>query len=150
MTDVEVSAVESANLVLYTGKVAASGRMSGRLQSSDAVLDMAWSAPGTGAGGTNPEQLLAAGWSSCFALSITHTAAGMGVALTDDVLVRAEVDLCNTAGTYEGDFFVRARLEVQVPGVDESTARAVVDAAHRTCPYSLATKGNVETTITVV
>lgn len=131
--------------VLYTGKTHTTGGRDGASRSSDSYLDIKLSPPGTGAG-TNPEQLFAAGWSACFIGAMGLAARKMNVALPSDVAVDAEVDLA----TSEGGYLLQARLNVSLPGVDREAARAVVDAAHQTCPYSKATRGNIGVTIELV
>ncbi len=131
--------------VLYTGKTHTTGGRDGASRSSDGHLDIKLSPPGTGAG-TNPEQLFAAGWSACFIGAMGLAARKMNVALPSDAAVNAEVDLA----TSEGGYLLQARLNVSLPGVDRATARAVVDAAHQTCPYSKATRGNIGVTIELV
>lgn len=136
--------------VLYTGRTQTVGLMEGRSKSSDARLDIELTAPGGKGSGTNPEQLFAAGWSACFALSLAHTAKGMGVTLPADTSIGAEVDLCNTAGDYSGKFYIQARLQIYLPDLDRDVAQQVVDEAHRTCPYHEATRGNVDVEIILV
>ncbi len=131
--------------VLYTGKTRTTGGRDGSARSHDARLDIALAPPGGHGAGTNPEQLFAAGWSACFIEAMQLAAQGMGAQLPAQAAVDAEVDLC----VGEGGYFLRARMNVQLPGVPADTANAVVDMAHQTCPYSKATRGNVDTTITV-
>ncbi len=133
--------------LLYTAKVRTTGaRDKGVARSSDGRLDVTLSAPGAPGSGTNPEQLFAAGWSACFEGAMALAAKGMKVTLPADVAIDAEVDL-NVAG---GAYFLRARLNVSVPGLDRAVAQAIVDAAHETCPYSKATRGNVDVAISLV
>lgn len=124
---------------LYTGKVRTTGGRDGSSRSSDGRLDIKLSVPGGPGTGTNPEQLFAAGWSACFEGAMAIAARKMQVALPADAAIDAEVDLNN------GDegYFLSARLNVSLPEMDRAVARAVVDAAHETCPYSKATRGNV-------
>ena len=103
------------------------------------------STPGTG-NGTNPEQLFAAGWSACFISAIGKAAQTLKVALPKDLAVDTEVDLAQG----ESGYFLQARLNVSIPGVDRETAQALVDTAHQTCPYSKATRGNVGVSINLV
>ncbi|MBT2325480.1 organic hydroperoxide resistance protein [Variovorax paradoxus] len=131
--------------VLYTGKTHTSGGREGNSRSSDGRLDIQLSSPGTAGSGTNPEQLFAAGWSACFIGAMGIAAKQMKVALPKDLAVDAEVDL-GTAGT---GYFLQARLNVSIPGVDREVAQALADAAHQTCPYSKATRGNIDVTIHV-
>jgi lipoyl-dependent peroxiredoxin len=129
---------------LYTGKThTIGGRESGISRSSDGRLDVKLSVPGSVRIGTNPEQLLAAGWSACFESAMGVAAHKMKVALPADLSIDAEVDL-NLAGDA---YFLRARLNVNLPGVDREIAQAVVNAADQTCPYSKATRGNIDVTI---
>jgi Ohr subfamily peroxiredoxin len=132
--------------VLYTAKTHTTGGRDGASRASDGCLDVKLSTPGTG-NGTNPEQLFAAGWSACFMSAIAHLAAQRKIALPADRSIDAEVDL----GTNDGGFVLRARLNVHLPGLDREVAQSLVDAAHQdTCPYSKATRGNIDVTITLV
>jgi lipoyl-dependent peroxiredoxin len=132
--------------VLYTGKTHTSGGRDGASRSSDGRLDIKLSSPGTSGGGTNPEQLFAAGWSACFIGAMGLAARKMKVALPADLAVDAEVDL----GTTGEGYFLQARLNVSLPGLEREVARALADAAHQTCPYSKATRGNIDVTINVM
>jgi Ohr subfamily peroxiredoxin len=132
--------------VLYTGKTHTTGGRDGASLSSDGRLDIKLSSPGSSDAGTNPEQLFAAGWSACFIGAIGLAAAKLKVALPADLAVDTEVDLCNSAGAY----FLQARLNVSLPGIEPDVAQALVDAAHQTCPYSKATRGNIGVTINLV
>ncbi|RUV69735.1 MAG: organic hydroperoxide resistance protein [Mesorhizobium sp.] len=128
---------------LYTGKVHTTGGRDGSARSSDGRLDVRLSTPGGPGEGTNPEQLFAAGWSACFEGAMAIAARKMQVALPAETAFDAEVDL----NSGEDGFFLSARLNVSLPGLDPSVARAIVDAAHQTCPYSKATRGNIEVAI---
>jgi Ohr subfamily peroxiredoxin len=133
--------------VLYTAKVHATGGRDGASRSSDGNLDVKLSTPGTNRPGTNPEQLFAAGWSACFMSAIAHVAAQRKVSLSPDRYIDAEVDL----GTNEEGFILRARLNIHLPNVEREVAQSLVDAAHEnTCPYSKATRGNIDVTINLV
>jgi osmotically inducible protein OsmC len=121
--------------VLYTAKTHTTGGRDGASRSSDGRLDIELSSPGTAGGGTNPEQLFAAGWSACFIGAMGLAAGKMKVTLPADLAIDVEVDLGMTGGGY----FLRARLNVSLPGLEREVAQAVVDAAHQTCPYSKAT-----------
>ncbi|WP_183558929.1 organic hydroperoxide resistance protein [Mucilaginibacter sp. SP1R1] len=132
--------------VLYTGKVHTTGGRDGAAQSTDGRLDIKLSSPGTAGGGTNPEQLFAAGWSACFIGAMGLAAAKMKVTLPASLAVDTEVDLSNTAGAY----FLQARLNVSLPGLPNDVARALVEAAHQTCPYSKLTRGNINVLINLV
>jgi lipoyl-dependent peroxiredoxin len=132
--------------VLYTGKTHTSGGRDGESRSADGRLEIKLSTPGTAGTGTNPEQLFAAGWSACFIGAMGIAARKMSVKLPSDLSIDAEVDLCLTGEA----FFLRARLNVSLPGVENTIARALADAAHQTCPYSKAIRGNVDVTINIV
>jgi osmotically inducible protein OsmC len=132
--------------VLYTGKTHTIGGRDGAARSSDGRLDVKLSGVGSAAPGTNPEQLLAAGWSACFIGAMGLAAQKLKVALPRDTAVDAEIDLAVNDGSY----FLQARLNVSLPGVERDVAQALVDAAHQTCPYSKATRGNIDVVVTVV
>jgi lipoyl-dependent peroxiredoxin len=132
--------------VLYTAKVHTTGnRDGGTSRSQDGQLDIRHGLPGTGKG-TNPEQLFAAGWSACFDGAMNLAARKLKVTLPAERAIDAEVDLCMTGEAY----FLQARLNVSLPGLDHDVAKAVVEAAHQTCPYSKATRGNVEVVLNLV
>ena len=130
----------------YTAKTHTTGGRAGASRSDDGRLDIKLSIPGTSGTGTNPEQLFAAGWSACFEGAMGLAARKMKITLPAETAIDAEVDLCNTDGAY----FLQARLNVNLPGLDREVAQAIVDAAHQTCPYSKATRGNIDVTINVV
>lgn len=132
--------------VLYTAKTHTTGGRDGASRSSDGRLDVQLSSPGTAGGGTNPEQLFAAGWSACFIGAMGVAATKAKVTLPADRAVDAEVDL----GTTDGGFLLRARLNVSLPGLEREVARSIVDAAHQICPYSKATRGNIDVAINLV
>ena len=133
--------------VLYTAKThTTGGRDGGAARSSDGRLDIKLSVPGKPGSGTNPEQLFAAGWSACFEGAIGLVAQKMKVSLPADMAIDAEVDL----GVGAEGFQLAARLNVSLPGVAPDVARALVDAAHQTCPYSKATRGNIKVDINLV
>ncbi|HAO43889.1 MAG TPA: peroxiredoxin, partial [Afipia sp.] len=109
-------------------------------------LDLKLSPPGSNRPGTNPEQLFAAGWSACFIGAMNRAAGGLKVKLPADLAVDAEVDLGKTGE----EFFLQARLNVSLPGLDREVARAVVDGAHQICPYSKLTRGNINVELNLV
>jgi Ohr subfamily peroxiredoxin len=129
--------------VLYTANIHTTGGRDGAAKSSDGRLEVKLTSPGAPGGGTNPEQLFAAGWSACFLSALGLVAGQRKVALPPDRAIDAEVDL----GTNEGGFVLRARLNVSLPGLDREVAKALLDAAHQTCPYSKATRGNIDVQI---
>src|SRR5258706_7602522 len=124
-----------AGKVLYTAKAHTTGGRDGASRSSDGRLDIKLSSPGGPGSGTNREQLFAAGWSVCFMGAMGVAAAKMKPRLPPDAAIDAEVDLCDS----DGEYFLQARLNVSLPGVERDVAQAMVDAAHQTCPYSKAT-----------
>ncbi len=130
----------------YTAKTHTTGGRAGASRSDDGRLDIKLSIPGTSGTGTNPEQLFAAGWSACFEGAMGLAARKMKITLPAETAIDAEVDLCNTDGAY----FLQARLNVNLPGLEREVAQALADAAHQTCPYSKATRGNIDVTINVV
>lgn len=133
--------------LLYTAKThVVGGREHGVAKSSDGQLDLTLSTPGSGRPGTNPEQLFAAGWSACFEGAIKHVARVGKIALPAEPEIDAEVDL-NMA---DDGFFLRARLNVALPGLDRDVAQTLVDEAHKACPYSKATRGNIDVAVTLV
>src|SRR6476660_7242882 len=134
--------------VRYTAKTyTLGGRRGGVSRSDDGRLDVKFSAPGVPGTGTNPEQLFAAGWSACFISAMGVVANRMKVKLPADAAIDAEIDLCNSGDVY----FLRARLNVSLPGLDREVAQAIVDTTHgETCAYSNATRSNVEVTVNVV
>lgn len=132
--------------VLYTGKTLTSGGREGASCSSDGRLDIKLSSPGSKGNGTNPEQLFGAGWSACFIGALSLAAARADLVLPADVAVAAEIDL----GTSGGAYFLQARLNVSIPGLDPEIAQALINEADRTCPYSKATRGNIEASIQLV
>jgi lipoyl-dependent peroxiredoxin len=126
--------------VIYTAKThTTGGREGGASRTSDGALDVKLIPPGTKGEGTNPEQLFAVGWSSCFLSAIKLEAAQTKVQLPPDVAIDAEVDL----GLNDGQYSLQARLNVSLPGIDRETAKKLVEGAHRRCPYSKATHGNI-------
>src|SRR2546423_8806229 len=147
-TNTATDSAQEGVTVRYTAKTHTSGgRRGGFSHSDDGRLDVKFSAPGVPGTGTNPEQLFAAGWSACFISAMGVIARRMQVTLPTDVAVDAEIDLCNSGDVY----FLRARLNVSVPGLEHEVAQAIVDATHgETCAYSNATRGNVEVTVNVV
>ena len=134
--------------VRYTAKTHTSGgRRGGVARSDDGRLDVKFSAPGVPGTGTNPEQLFAAGWSACFISAMGLVANKMNVKLPAESAIDAEIDLCNSGDVY----FLRARLNVRLPGLEREVAQAIVDSTHDvTCAYSNATRGNIDVTVNVV
>jgi len=138
---------EAPGKVIYTAKThTTGGRENGESRSSDARLDIKLSLPGSPRIGTNPEQLFAAGWSACFEGAIALAAHKKKIKLPADVAIDAEVDLHLDDGAY----FLSARLNISIPGVERSIAQRLVEDAEGICPYSKATKGNIDVTYNLV
>ena len=130
--------------VVYTAKTKTIGdRENGASRSLDGLLDVRLSTPGSARIGTNPEQLFAAGWSASFANAIALAAGERKIALPAKVSIDAEVDL----NLGDGGYFLRTRLNVTLPGLERNVAKVLVDEAEEICPYSKATRGNIEVTI---
>lgn len=132
--------------LIYTGRVHTTGGREGASRSDDDRLSVALTTPGGAGNGTNPEQLLAAGWSGCFLSAIQIAAREAKVVIPDGLAVDAEIDL----GSNEGGYLLGARLNVSMPAVDPALARALVDRAHQTCPYSKATRNNIDVEINLI
>ena len=130
--------------VVYTAKThTTGGRENGTARSSDGRLDVRLATPGSARIGTNPEQLFAAGWSACFESAIALAAGKRKIALPADVAIDAEVDL-NLA---DDGYFLSTRLNVSLPGLERGVAQALIDEAHEICPYSKATRGNIDVVV---
>ncbi|MDM0066074.1 organic hydroperoxide resistance protein [Variovorax sp. J31P207] len=138
--------IHEIDKVLYTAKTHTTGGRDGAGKSSDGALDVKLSSPGSNRPGTNPEQLFAVGWSACFMGAMGLAAKARGIALPADVSVDAEVDL----GITDGVFSLRARLNVHVPGLNRPLVEALVREAHQTCPYSRATRGNLDVAFNIL
>ena len=135
----------AADQVLYTGRTHTTGGRNGASRSDDGRLDIRLTRFGAAGNGTNPEQLFAAGWSACFMGAMARVAQTQGLRLPADLAVDAEVDLVEGPG----GFALAARLQVSVPGIPHDTALAIVEGAHQLCPYSKATRGNIEVALSV-
>ena len=144
----------SIEKVLYTAHAKATGGRDGRAVSSDNVLDVKLTTPrelgGAGGVGSNPEQLFAAGYSACFIGAMKAVASGMTgapkVALPAEVSITSDVGI----GQIPGGFGIKVDMRISIPGMDKAAAQALVDAAHKVCPYSNATRGNIDVSLTVV
>ncbi len=134
--------------VVYKAHATSTGGRDGSTRSSDGLLDVKLSAPkemGGAGGGVNPEQLFAAGYSACFIGAMKFVANQQKVTLPADTSIEATVDI----GPIPAGFGIGVQLLVMVPGVDRTVAQDIVDKAHQVCPYSNATRGNIEVTITL-
>ncbi|MEV4608698.1 organic hydroperoxide resistance protein [Neorhizobium sp. LMR1-1-1.1] len=135
---------------LYSTKVTAIGGRSGTVRSEDGLLDLPLALPTTmgGKGGaTNPEQLFAAGYAACFENAVIDVTRNKATRVKDtDIVVVAEVGLSPNGS---GGFVLSVTLDVAITGLDQATAEEIVQAAHATCPYSNAVRGNIDVAITV-
>jgi Ohr subfamily peroxiredoxin len=132
--------------VLYTAVATSTGGRDGRSISSDGLLNVKLAPPkelGGPGGATNPEQLFAAGYSACFIGAIKHVAAAQKIAVPVDTAITASVGI----GPTPQGFGINARLVVSLPGVERAVAQKLVETAHQVCPYSNATRGNIDVTI---
>lgn len=136
--------------VLYTATATATGGRTGSGTSSDGALNLQLSTPrelgGAGGSGTNPEQLFAVGYSACFIGAMKAVGAKMKVRIPDDVSITSDVGI----GPIPQGFGIQVAMRISVPGLDRATVEQIVAAAHQVCPYSNATRGNVDVTLTVV
>jgi osmotically inducible protein OsmC len=136
--------------VLYTAHATSTGGREGTSKSDDGVLDLKLTTPkglgGNGAVGTNPEQLFAAGYSACFIGAMKHVAMVQKTPLPADTSIQADVGI----GPIATGFIVQVALHVHIPGWEKDAAKKIVDAAHIVCPYSNATRGNIEVLLDVV
>lgn len=139
----------SIEKILYTATAIATGGREGRATSSDRALDVQLSTPrelgGAGGAGTNPEQLFAAGYSACFLGALKYVAGKQKVALPADTKVTGKVGI----GQIPTGFGIEAELTIAAPGIDREVLQRLVDQAHIVCPYSNATRGNIDVTLLI-
>jgi osmotically inducible protein OsmC len=145
-TIMENSNIPQTGKILYTGITHTTGGREGASRSSDDNLNIKLTPPGSSRPGTNPEQLFAAGWSACFIGAMGKAAGAMNIKLPVETAVNAEVDLVLT----DGEYSLQARLNISLPGLDSEVAKELAAQAHNTCPYSKATKGNINVAITII
>ena len=134
--------------VVYHAHATATGGRDGSAKSSDGLLDVKLTVPkemGGAGGGVNPEQLFAAGYSACFIGAMKFVAGQDKITLPADVSIDATVGI---GGIPQG-FGIEVQLVIKVPGMDRAQAQTLVDKAHQVCPYSNATRGNIEVTLTL-
>jgi osmotically inducible protein OsmC len=140
----------SIEKVLYRAKAVATGGRDGRAKSSDGILDIKLTTPkelgGAGAEGTNPEQLFAAGYSACFIGAMKFVAGQQKLQLPADTQVTGQVGI----GPIPSGFGIEVELSISIPGMARADAEALVQKAHIVCPYSNATRNNIDVTLTVV
>lgn len=140
----------SLEKILYTAQASATGGREGRAVTSDAVLDVKLTTPkqlgGSGAVGTNPEQLFAAGYSACFLGALKFAASKEKVSIPETTTVQASVGI----GPIPTGFGIAVELTITIPGVETAKAQELVEKAHIVCPYSNATRGNIDVKLTVI
>ncbi|KAA8735046.1 organic hydroperoxide resistance protein [Acinetobacter qingfengensis] len=139
----------SLEKVVYVAKAKATGGRDGRAVSNDGILDVKLAVPkemGGPGGATNPEQLFAAGYSACFFGALKFVAAREKITVPQDAFIEGEVGI----GPIPTGFAIEVTLNIHLPGFDQSEAQKLVDAAHIVCPYSNATRGNVDVTLNVI
>ena len=136
--------------ILYTAHAPATGGRTGTAESSDGALKVAMSTPkelgGAGGAGTNPEQMFAAGYAACFIGAMKAVGARMKLKVPDDVSISSEVGI----GPIPAGFGIQVAMRITLPGIEREQAEALVAAAHQVCPYSNATRGNIDVSLTVV
>lgn len=141
--------VNKIEKVIYTAHATSTGGRDGSTRTSDGLLDLKLAVPkemGGAGGGVNPEQLFASGYSACFIGAMKFVAGTQKIALPADTSINASVGI----GQIPQGFGIEVALQVSIPGMDKAAAEALVAKAHEVCPYSNATRGNIEVTITVV
>ncbi len=135
---------------LYTAVATATGGREGTVRSSDGVVDLKLTPPremgGSGAAGSNPEQLFAAGYSACFIGALKVVAGREKVRLPQELSIEGHVGI----GPIGQAFGIEVTLNISIPGIDKSVAQDLVNKAHQVCPYSNATRGNIDVTLNVV
>ncbi|QRX83598.1 organic hydroperoxide resistance protein [Glaciimonas sp. PAMC28666] len=140
----------SVEKILFTASATATGGRDGRATTSDGILDVKLTTPkelgGAGAAGSNPEQLFAAGYSACFIGAMKFVASQDKITLPADTSITGLVGI----GQIPGGFGIEVELKISIPGMDKAAAKTLVDKAHHVCPYSNATRGNVDVTLTLV
>ncbi len=136
--------------VLYRAHATATGGREGQATSSDKVVDVKLTTPkelgGAGKPGANPEQLFAAGYAACFIGAMKHVAGQKHVKLPDDLSISSAVGI----GQIPGGFGIEVDLAISAPGMDKAEVQTIVDAAHLVCPYSNATRNNIDVRLSVV
>jgi Ohr subfamily peroxiredoxin len=140
--------VTKLDKVLYTAHAHTTGGREGKSASDDGKLSVTLAPPpalGGNGNGTNPEQLFAAGYSACFMGAMKHVAGMKKITVPADASIDASVDI----GPIPAGFGIAVQLKISLPGMDSAVAKDLVDTAHGVCPYSNATRGNIEVTLTI-
>ena len=140
--------VTKVEKVVYKANATSTGGRDGITKSSDGLLDVKLAVPkemGGGGGGVNPEQLFAAGYSACFLGAMKFVAGNEKLAVPADTSINATVGI----GQIPAGFGIEVQMVVSLPGMDRAVAQELIDKAHQVCPYSNATRGNIDVTITL-
>ena len=139
----------SPEKILYTAHATSTGGRSGTSKSHDGALQVTLTTPkelgGDGAAGTNPEQLFAAGYSACFLGALKHVAMLQKITLPADTSIDAQVGI----GAIPAGFGIKVAMTVSIPGMERAAAEKLVEVAHGVCPYSNATRGNIDVNLSV-
>lgn len=142
--------VQKIEKVLYRAEARSTGGREGASASSDGNLSVKLATPkelgGQGLPGTNPEQLFAAGYSACFIGAMKHVAGLEKISLPPETAITARIGI----GPIPGGFGIEAELNIALPGLDRTVALGLIEKAHRVCPYSNATRGNIEVKLNLV
>ena len=133
--------------VLYTAEAHTTGGRDGAGKSSDGAIDLKLSSPGSGKPGTNPEQLFAVGYAACFLGAMKAVSGKINVKVPEDTAIDSKVSLGPTNGG--AAYGISVALAITLPGLDDAQKKLLVDTAHQVCPYSNATRGNIDVEITV-
>ena len=133
--------------VLYTAEAHTTGGRDGAGRTSDGALEVTLSSPGSGKPGTNPEQLFAVGYSACFIGAMRAVAPKLSLKVPDDVAIDANVSLGPTDGG--AAYGIAVKLSISLPGLDDAQKKQLVEAAHQVCPYSNATRGNIDVELVI-
>ena len=134
--------VKKLDKVLYTAQAHTTGGRDGQGKTSDGALEVKLSSPGSGKPGTNPEQMFAIGYSACFIGAMKAVGPKINVKVPDDVAVDASVSLGPTDGG--AAYGISVKLAITLPGLDDAQKNLLVETAHKVCPYSNATRGNID------
>lgn len=140
----------SLDKVLYTAQATSTGGRTGTARSSDGQLQVSLTTPkelgGTGGPGSNPEQLFAAGYAACFIGALKGVGGKQKIKVPEDTSITADVGI----GPIAQGFGIQVAMKISLPGMEREQAQALIDAAHQICPYSNATRGNIDVTLTLV
>jgi len=134
--------------VLYTAEAHTTGGRDGAGKSSDGAIDVQLSSPGSGKPGTNPEQLFAVGYAACFIGAMKAVGPKIKVTVPNDVAIDSSVSLGPTDGG--AAYGISVKLAITLPGLDAEQKKLLVETAHKVCPYSNATRGNIDVDLQIL